>query len=82
MESVILSSPILLVLYILSLLLSLYDVVRKTSGYVFPLLSALVFTGTTAYALILGAGFEETGLVVLIFLAVNLGAFAKTGGKK
>jgi len=82
MESFILTTPILLVLYILSLLLCIYDVVRKTSGYVFPLLSALIFTGTTAYALILGAGFEETGLVVLIFLSVNLGVLAKTGGKK
>lgn len=82
MESVILGSPVLLILYGLALLLCIFDLIRRASGYLFPILSALIFVGATVYAFLLGAGYEELGLVTLIFLALNIGDFVRTGGKK
>lgn len=82
MKSVILGSPVLLILYGLALLLCIFDLIRRASGYLFPILSALIFVGATVYAFLLGAGYEELGLVTLIFLALNIGDFVRTGGKK
>lgn len=80
MDSVIFSSTPLLVLYGAAILLCIFDLIKRASGYVFPVISAVIFTGTTIYALILGAGYEELGIVVLVFLLLNLGAYMKNKG--
>ena len=82
MDGVIFSSTILLVLYGIAIGLCLFDIIKRASGYVFPILSAMIFTGTTVYAFILGAGYEEAGLITLVFLLLNLGACARKKGDK
>lgn len=80
MKSVIFSSEILILLYGAAILLCVFDLVKKASGYVFPVLSAVVFSGATVYAVLLGAGYEELCLVTLMFLMLNLGTYAKRRG--
>ena len=70
-ESVILSSPLLLILYGLALAVNLFDIVKKT-GFFLPVLSAFLTVGTTAYALILGAEPGEAATVLMVFLLLNL----------
>ena len=48
----------------------------------FSILSALLFTGATCYAFLLGASYEEAGLVTLVFLALHLAAHARSGGNR
>lgn len=74
MESVIFSSPLLLILYGVAIFFCIFDLIKRASGYIFPVISAIIFVGTTVYAFLLGAGYVEVGVVVLIFLALNLGA--------
>lgn len=75
MESVIFSSPLLLVLYGVAILMCIFDLIKRDSGYIFPMLSAAIFVGTTIYALLLGAGYAEISIVILVFLALNLSVF-------
>lgn len=75
MDSVILSSPLLLVLYDVAMLICIFDLIKRVTGYIFPILSAVIFVATTVYAILLGAGYVEVSIVVLIFLALNLGVF-------
>ncbi len=82
MESIIFSTPLLLILYGVALFLSIFDLFRRASGYLFSILSALLFTGATCYALLLGASYEEAGLVTLVFLALHLAAHARSGGNR
>lgn len=71
-ESTILNTPILLMLFSIALGLCLFDkVYRNTKGW-FTLASAVLAVGTTAYALLLGAGMEEAATVQLLFLWLTL----------
>ena len=69
--SVILNSPIMLILYGIALALCLFDI-RKKTGFLLPFLSALIVVGTSAYALLSGAGLFETASVIAVFLLLNL----------
>ena len=80
MESVIFSSTLLLILYGIALILCIFDLIKHASGYVFPILSAMIFVGATIYALILGAGYDEVGIVVIVFLLLNLCSYARHKG--
>ena len=44
-ESVILGSPVLIVLFSLSFILGAFALNKKSGGYFFPILSAVVFSG-------------------------------------
>jgi len=70
MESVILSSPLIAVLYLVSLVLSGYGAVKQS--FAVTAAAMLLFVGNTAYALICGATLYETGTVAVLFFAVQL----------
>ncbi|MCI9031728.1 MAG: hypothetical protein HFK09_04310 [Clostridia bacterium] len=82
MESVILTTPVLLLLYAAALALIVFDRVKKASGYIFTALSAAVFCAASAYALLSGARLEEIGTATLVFLVVYLSAFYRQGDEK
>ena len=71
-ESVILNSPVLLLLFGAALALCLFDRPRRATKGVFPLLAAILAVGASAWALILGAGAGEVLTVLLLFLLLNL----------
>ena len=81
MESVILSSPVLLCGYIAALALCVVGIVKKT-GFWLTALSAIVFVGTSIYALLSGASLEEAGIAAIIFLCVNIAALPRGRGDK
>lgn len=81
-SSVIFNEPLLLILLGIALFLSVFDIKRKSSGYVLPLLSILITLCTLAYAMLLGASLYETATVLMIFAAINLLSFGKQKGGK
>ena len=80
-NSIIFTSPFIILL-IVALGCSLFDVVRRTTGYVLPTLSIFLTIITLTYATLLGAKLYETALVFIIFATVNLFAFGERGGRK
>ena len=70
-ESVIFNSPILLVLYGISLALVLFNMKNRT-GAVLTYVSAALTIGASAYALLLGASLWETAIVMVVFLLINV----------
>jgi hypothetical protein len=81
-SSVIFNEPILLILLGLALFLSVFDMKKRASGYILPLLSILITLCTLAYAMLLGATLYETATVLMLFAAVNLLSYgAQKGGK-
>lgn len=72
MTSVILTTPLLLALYGIALVLSLIDLFHRASGYVFSLLSAGVFVAASVVAVLSAASLFEIGGAALVFLVVNL----------
>lgn len=72
----------LIVLYGVALLICIFDLIKRASGYVFPILSAAIFIGATVYAFLLKASYEEIGLIVLVFLTLNLSAYLRHKGDK
>lgn len=79
-ESVIFNSYILLSGYALAVFLCVFDLIRPSSGYVLPIISATLAVITTIAAILMGAALMEVILVVLIFLALNLTAYGRRGG--
>jgi len=82
MTSIVFSSPLIAILYAIAALFCIFDLIKRASGYVFSIISAVIFVGTTIYAFLLGAGYEEVGLVALIFLMLNLAVFFRHRGDK
>ena len=80
MESVILGTPFLCVIFGVALALCVFGIVRR-AGYVVRIIAAAVFVAAFTYALLLGATMREVLIVTLVFLAVNMSGFAK-GGKQ
>lgn len=78
MESVILSSPLLVVLYLISFALNVFSAMKRT-GFSVTAVAILLFVGSTAYALIEGASLYEAGAVAALFFAFRL--IAQTGEK-
>lgn len=82
MESVILNSPYLIVAYGIALFFCIFEIARRSSEYVFLLLSAIICIGTSIAAFLMGAGYTEIGIVMLVFLAFNLISFIRHKGDK
>lgn len=70
--SVILNTPVLLLLFGGGLGLNLFDRHYRASRGWMTLLSALAVAAACAYALLLGAGLGETVTILLVFLCLNL----------
>jgi len=81
-ESVLLNSPVLLIGYDLALFFCVFDLVKRSSGYVFPVISIVLCVITTVGAYLLGCSHQEISSVILIFLILNLTVFIKKGDKK
>lgn len=77
-ESVLLT-PFVLVGFGVALFLCLFERSRPVPGAVLPLLSAAVAVATLIYAFLHGASLQEVLLVLLIFFAIHLSAFAGRG---
>ena len=76
MESVIITTPILLIGYGAALILGVIEIFK-------PALSAAFFIASTVYAVLLGATYEEIMIVILLFLFVNIITFGiHKGGRK
>ena len=71
-ESVILSTPVLLLIFGLALGLNLFDRHYRASKGALTVISALAAIGGCAYAFLLGAGMSEVITVLLGFLCLNL----------
>ena len=67
-DSVILNSPVLLLLFSAALGLCMFDRLRRATRGWFSVLSAILAVGSAAYALILGAGTGEVLTVLLLQL--------------
>ena len=80
MESIIIENPILWLGYGIALFFCVYDLIKKATGYIFPVLSLIFFFATTTYAVLLGAPLYEIGTVMLIFLTLNFASFFKHNG--
>lgn len=80
-DSVILSSPFMLALFGVSLLLCVAGMFTR-SGYMLFIASAALAVGASAYSLIMGADMKEVLAFVLVLLALNATAFGKGRGKK
>ena len=74
MESVIFRSPLLLALVIASAALALWDL-RRQSGAVLQILSALLGGAALVCAFAAGASLQELLIVVLLMLALQMRVF-------
>lgn len=70
-ESVIFSSPILLILYGVALVITLFER-RKRTGAVLPWVAAILVMGTSGLAVVMGASLLETAAVIVVFIIVHL----------
>ncbi len=81
-DSVIFNSYLLVAGYGVAALICIFEIIRPSSGYILPAVSAVIFVATTIAALLLKADLTEVILFVLVFLALNLTSFGRRGGKK
>ena len=72
MESVILSSPLAMVLYGIALFLNLYDLRYRMTRGVMTILSCALCLIATVYGVCIGAGLWECATVLLVFLLLNM----------
>lgn len=79
MENIILTTPILIILYGIELFLGIISLNRPT-GMILSSISIVLCILTSGYAFLKGASIYEVCIVLLIFLIVNLTIFTKGGG--
>lgn len=73
MESVILQTPLAMLLYGVALALCLFDRYYKASHGVLTLISTALAMGATVYALLMGTPLTECATVLMAFLLLNMG---------
>ena len=73
MDSVILQTPLVLVLYGIALALCLFDRHYKATGGIATMISTALAVGATVYALVMGATLVECATVLMVFLLANMG---------
>lgn len=73
MDSVILQTPLALVLYGIALALCLFDRHYKATGGMATLISTALAVVATVYALLMGASLVECATVLMVFLLANMG---------
>lgn len=73
MESVILQTPIALLLYGVALALCLFDRHYKASNGVLTYVSAALAVAATVYALLMGTPMVECATVLMGFMLLNMG---------
>ena len=70
-ESVILNSPILIALYGIALAVTVFAKIKKAGAF-WAWAAAIIVMGTSALALVFGAGLVETATVIVIFIIINI----------
>lgn len=73
MDSVILQTPLALVIYGIALALCLFDRHYKATGGMATLISTALAVVATVYALLMGASLVECATVLMVFLLANMG---------
>lgn len=73
MNSVILQTPLALVLYGIALALCLFDRHYRSTGGVATMISTALAVGATVYAIALGTSLAECAVVLMVFLLANMG---------
>lgn len=80
MESVIINSPVLLAGILIVILLTVFEQKTKSSGFILPIISAVLSLLVLFVAFLYGATWEEIIVLLLVFLLVNM--FGYRGGEK
>ena len=73
MNSVILQTPIAMLLYGIALALCLFDRHYKATNGLVTLISTGVAIAATVYALLMGAALVECATVLMAFMLINMG---------
>lgn len=73
MESMILQSPLALLLYGTALFLNLFDQYYQATKGRLTVLSAVLCIAATVYAILIGTTLWECATVLLVFLLLNMG---------
>lgn len=73
MDSVILQTPLALVLYGIALALCLFDRHYKASNGILTVVSTALAVASTVYALLMGAPLVECATVLMVFMLANMG---------
>ncbi len=81
MESVILTNPVIIIGFIISLVLCVFGIIKKAHCAV-TVISVAIFVLTATYALLSGADLYELGAVASVFFIINLLPKWKKGGDK
>lgn len=81
MESVILTDPVIIIGFIISLVLCIFAIIKNAHAAV-SWISVFVFVSTATYALLSGADLYEVGAVATVFFIINLIPKWKKGGDK
>ncbi|HIU01312.1 MAG TPA: hypothetical protein IAB64_04990 [Candidatus Coproplasma excrementavium] len=81
MESVILATPTLWILYLIALVLCAGGLINR-AWYILDFVSLALAVGASAYALLLGASLGEVAAALMLFLAIGLMTFVPFGIKK
>lgn len=81
MESIILATPTVWILYLIAFVLCIGNLIKRT-WYVLDFVALALATGASAYALLLGAMLYEVAAALMVLLAIGLMAFVPIGGGK
>lgn len=74
---IIFSNPLILLGYGAALLIGIYGMWKQIGGFWLPLLSVVCCVLTTTYALVKGASLYEVGLMMIVFVLVNMSVYQK-----
>jgi len=73
MESVILQTPLAMVLYGIALALCLFDRHYRSSNGIITMIATALAVVSTVYALLLGTPLTECATVLMVFMLANMG---------
>lgn len=69
------TQPLLIILFTIALILALLDFFIKKFSFVFKISFGLVVVALTIFAILFGAGYQETIIAILVLLVFELFTF-------
>ncbi len=79
MEGVLFQSPFILGGFVLAIVLMVFELRTKSTGYVLPAISVMLTVADIVYGVLRGVTLQEIAIVLMVFIIINLTAFKFNG---
>ncbi len=79
MEGILFQSPFILGGFILAIVLLVFELRTKSTGYILPVISVALTVADVVYGILRGVTLQEIAIIFMVFIIINIVAFKSDG---